>query len=49
MRREQLPRLAQQPSDQESPAPALLVYLGLILAGSTVSVLLARRRLQREI
>jgi hypothetical protein len=48
MRREQLPRLAQQPSDQESPAPALLVYLGLILAGSTVSVLLARRRLQRE-
>jgi hypothetical protein len=49
MQREQLPHLAHQSSDQEPPAPALLVYMGLILAGSTVSVLLARRRLQREL
>jgi hypothetical protein len=49
VQREQLPHLAPQSSDREPPAPALLIYMGLILAGSTVSVLLARRRLQREI
>jgi hypothetical protein len=49
MRHEQLPGLQRPSSDQEPPAPALLVYMGLILAGSTVSVLLTRRRLQREL
>jgi hypothetical protein len=49
MQREQLPGLAQQSPEQEPPAPALLIYLGLILAGSAVSVLLARRQLQRQI
>src|SRR4051812_39133767 len=35
-------------NQQEPPAPALLVYLGLVLIGSAGSVALARRRLQRE-
>jgi hypothetical protein len=46
MQQEQLPHLVQQSPDQEPPAPALLVYLGLVLAGSAISVLLARRRLR---
>jgi hypothetical protein len=49
MQRQQLSPLAHQSADQEPPAPALLVYLALILAGSAISVLLARRRLQRKI
>lgn len=49
MRRDPLPGLEHRSSDQEPPAPALLVYMGLILAGSAVSVLLTRRRLQREL
>jgi hypothetical protein len=49
MKHEALPSIAQRASDEESPAPALLIYLALILIGSTVSVALARRRLQREI
>lgn len=49
MQHEQLPHLAQQSSDQEPPAPALLIYFGLILAGSAFAVLMARHRLQREI
>jgi hypothetical protein len=48
LQHEQLPHLTRQSSDQEPPAPALLIYLGLILAGSAFAVLLARRRLQRE-
>jgi len=32
-------------SQAETPAPALLVYLGLVLVGSAGSVALARRRL----
>jgi len=41
---------AQQPSpNEEPPAPALLVYLALILVGSVGSVALARRRLGGEI
>jgi hypothetical protein len=34
--------------NEEPPAPALLVYLALILVGSVGSVALARRRLQGE-
>jgi hypothetical protein len=49
MQREQLPHVAQQSAHQEPPAPALLVYVGLVLAGSAISVVLARRHFQREI
>jgi hypothetical protein len=41
------PNLA--PSADDRPAPALLVYLALVLAGSVVSVALVRRGLGREI
>jgi len=39
------PHSGQQSMPAEPPAPALLVYLALILVGSAGSVLLARRRL----
>jgi len=40
---------AQSPVHQkEPPAPALFVYLGLVLIGSAGSVALARRQLHRE-
>ena len=39
---------AQRSSNEELPAPALLVYLALILVGSVGSVALARRRLHGE-
>jgi hypothetical protein len=42
------PSIVQRSADEEPPAPALLIYLGLILVGSTVSVILAHRRLQSE-
>jgi len=42
------PTTAQRSPNEESPAPALLVYLALILVGSVGSVALARRRLGRE-
>jgi hypothetical protein len=43
-----LPTTQSSVKQQEPPAPALLVYLGLVLIGSAGSVALARRRLQRE-
>src|SRR4051794_8868196 len=45
IKRAALPHRAQNSANQkEPPAPALLVYLGLILIGSAGSVALARRR-----
>jgi hypothetical protein len=43
-----LPTTQRSASQNEPPAPALLVYLGLVLLGSAASVALARRRLHRE-
>jgi hypothetical protein len=40
-----LPATHSSVRQEEPPAPALLVYLGLILVGSAGSVALARRRL----
>jgi hypothetical protein len=40
-----MPIAAQGAPQEEPPAPALLVYLALILLGSLGSVALARRRL----
>ena len=48
MKRAAIPPTAQRALNEEPPAPALLVYLVLILVGSLGSVALARRRLQRE-
>ena len=45
MKRAALLSTAQRPAHEEPPAPALLVYLALILVGSAGSVALARRRL----
>jgi hypothetical protein len=39
---------AQRSPNEEPPAPALLVYLALILVGSAGAVALARRRLHGE-
>jgi hypothetical protein len=47
MKRETPSSTALRSPGEEPPAPALLIYLGLILVGSTASVALARRRLQR--
>jgi hypothetical protein len=43
------PSVVQRSPGEEPPAPALLIYLGLILVGSAVSVVLAHRHLQRGI
>jgi hypothetical protein len=43
-----MPAMAQRTNNQEPPAPALLIYLALILVGSAVAVALASRRVQRE-
>jgi hypothetical protein len=40
--------MVQRSPGEEPPAPALLIYLGLILVGSAVSVVLAHRRLQGQ-
>jgi hypothetical protein len=48
MKRTAIPPTAQRSPNEELPAPALLVYLGLILVGSAGSVLLARWRLHGE-
>jgi hypothetical protein len=48
MNRAALLRTPQRSAHEEPPAPALLVYLALILVGSAGSVALARRRLQGE-
>ena len=45
MKRAAIPPTAQRSPNEEFPAPALLVYLALILVGSAGSVALARRRL----
>jgi hypothetical protein len=45
---EAIPSLTQRSAGEEPPAPALLIYLALILIGSAVSVVLAHRRLHRE-
>ena len=42
-----LPSAARRSPGEEQPAPALLIYLALILVGSAVSVLSAHRRLHR--
>lgn len=42
-----LPSAARRSPGEEPPAPALLIYLAMILVGSAVSVLLAHRRLHR--
>jgi hypothetical protein len=47
MKRPALLSTAQRPPHEEPPAPALLVYLTLILVGSAGSVALAHRRLHR--
>src|SRR5262245_26299427 len=38
--------LARRSPTEEPPAPALLIYLGLILVGSVVAVLLMQQRMQ---
>ena len=48
VKRAAIPPTAQRLPNEEPPAPALLVYLVLILIGSVGSVALARRRLHRE-
>jgi hypothetical protein len=48
MKRATLLRTPQRSPHEEPPAPALLVYLALILVGSAGSVALARRRLHGE-
>jgi hypothetical protein len=48
MKRAATPPRAQRSLNEEPPAPALLVYLALILVGSAGSVMLARRRLHGE-
>ena len=45
MKRTAMPATAQRSPNEDLPAPALLVYLALILVGSAGSVALARRRL----
>src|SRR5690349_16635347 len=45
LKRAPLSITTQHAPNEEPPAPALLVYLGLILVGSVGSVALARRRL----
>jgi hypothetical protein len=45
IKRTVMPLAAQGAPREEPPAPALLVYLALILVGSAGSVALARRRL----
>jgi hypothetical protein len=48
MKRMALQRTAQSSAHEEPLAPALLIYLALILIGSAGSVALARRRLYGE-
>ena len=48
VKRAAIPPTAQRSPNEEAPAPALLVYLALILVGSVGSVVLARRRLHGE-
>ena len=45
MKRAAIPPTTQRSPNEDPPAPALLVYLALILVGSAGSVALARRRL----
>ena len=47
-KRAMFPRTAQRSPNEEPPAPALLVYLTLILVGSAGAVALARRQLHGE-
>ncbi|HJZ49084.1 MAG TPA: hypothetical protein VKE41_18030 [Roseiflexaceae bacterium] len=48
MKGQALPSTAQHALDQDSPSLALLIYLGLIVVGSAVAVVLVHRRLHRE-
>jgi hypothetical protein len=49
LKRTAITSAAQRSPNEEPPAPALLVYLALILIGSAGSVALARRRLHRGV
>jgi len=48
MNRAAIPPTTQRSPNEDPPAPALLVYLALIVVGSAGSVALARRRLHGE-